>query len=358
MYMALRYPELIGTSGSNIVYSTSYAVAMGLAGDDDMGGGSAIWIGGSGNDYYYIDQTSLVTIAERSGTGDVLVATGIGLGRATTKAMTLDERHLFVFDSASGQGVVLLDWLVPAMRIETVQLAGVTYSHASFAAAVQGFAGYLGNRTWEQASAEGYYALLPDETTAVIDEAIEYYRARSIQLEEPRFAVTDTASGTAGEVVAVTYAGPVARLDLQFLGTDSGEAIGGTAFSDFINGMGGDDAIAAGLGDDVLDGGTGSNFLTGGHGVDTFFLDGRGGMPTWSTITDWEPGEQLSLWGWLPGVSAAHWVDEDGVAGFRGVTLHADLNGDGTVETSVTWSGRSQADLPAPNAFDGLLWFV
>jgi hypothetical protein len=81
-------------------------------------------------------------------------------------------------------------------------------------------------------------------------------------------------------------------------------------------------------------------------------------MPTWSTITDWEPGEQLSLWGWLPGVSAAHWVDEDGVAGFRGVTLHADLNGDGTVETSVTWSGRSQADLPAPNAFDGLLWFV
>lgn len=356
--MALRYPELTGNAGSNIVYSTSYCVALGLAGHDDMGGGSAIWVGGSGNDYYYIDQTSIVTVADRSGLGDVLVATGIGFARPTTQAMTLDQRHLFIFDSASGQGAVVLDWLSPAMRIETWQLAGVTYGHDALAAAVQGFDRFLGDRTWEQASAEGYYALLPGETSEVINESIEYYRAHSIQLEDPRFAVTDTASGVAGEVVAVTYAGPVARLDLQFLGSETGEAVGGTAFSDFINALGGDDAVAAGLGDDVVDGGTGSNFLTGGPGMDTFFLDGRGGGATWSTITDWEAGEQLSLWGWLPGVSTSQWVAEDGTAGFTGVTLHCDLNGDGTVETSVTWSGRSQADLPTPNEFDGLLWFV
>jgi hypothetical protein len=264
----------------------------------------------------------------------------------------------FPVDSAAGQGVVMLDWLAPAMRIETVQLAGVTYDHAGFAAAVQGFERLLGDRSWEQASAEGNYALPPGATTEVIDESIEHYRARSIQLEQPRFAVTDTASGVAGEVVAVTYAGPVARLDLQFLGSEAGEAVGGSAFSDFINALGGDDAIDAGLGDDVLDGGTGSNFLTGGHGMDTFFLDGRGGMPTWSTITDGEVGEQLSLWGWLPGVSTAQWVAEGGVAGFTGVTLHADLDGNGVVETSVTWSGRAQADLPVAKEFDGLLWFV
>lgn len=40
------------------------------------------------------------------------------------------------------------------------------------------------------------------------------------------------------------------------------------------------------------------------------------------------------------------------------MTLHCDLNGDGTIETSVTWTGRSQADLPTPHQFDGLLWFV
>jgi hypothetical protein len=40
------------------------------------------------------------------------------------------------------------------------------------------------------------------------------------------------------------------------------------------------------------------------------------------------------------------------------VTLHGDLNGDGGIGTSVTWSGRTQAELPTPLRFDGLLWFT
>jgi Ca2+-binding RTX toxin-like protein len=139
------------------------------------------------------------------------------------------------------------------------------------------------------------------------------------------------------------------------------DVVGGTSRNDFINAMGGDDAVNAGAGDDVIDGGLGSNFLAGGTGRDVFFLDGRAaaqGAVTWSTITDWQAGEQLSVWGWQAGVSTATWFDDDGVQGFRGVTMHADLDGDGTTDTSVTWAGMTQAQLPAPMQFDGLLWFI
>jgi serralysin len=171
------------------------------------------------------------------------------------------------------------------------------------------------------------------------------------------YAWTDTGSGEASAKAATFYSGPVANLHFQYLGGAQGEAVVGTAGADFINALAGDDAISALGGDDVLDGGLGSNFLSGGAGRDVFFSDGRGGGPSWSTITDWEAGEQLSLWGWQPGVSRSVWAEGDGTGAFRGVTLHADLDGNGLVETSVTWSGLTVAALGAPTGHPGLLWF-
>jgi hypothetical protein len=52
------------------------------------------------------------------------------------------------------------------------------------------------------------------------------------------------------------------------------------------------------------------------------------------------------------------WVTEAGAVGFQGVTLHGDLNGDGSIDTSVTWAHRSQSELPMPVELDGLLWFI
>jgi Ca2+-binding RTX toxin-like protein len=159
-------------------------------------------------------------------------------------------------------------------------------------------------------------------------------------------------------LLGTLYSGPVAGLERQLLGTSSGEIVAGTAGNDFMNLLGGDDAANGGAGDDVLDGGIGSNFLTGGAGRDVFFSDGRGGTVTWSTITDWQAGEQLSLWGWQPGVSQVTWSDFAGAAGYEGVTMFGDLNADGVIDTSVTWSGLTQADLPKPLEFEGLLWFI
>jgi Ca2+-binding RTX toxin-like protein len=165
-------------------------------------------------------------------------------------------------------------------------------------------------------------------------------------------------AGEPNYVLPTIYTGPVAGVQTQLLGGAGGEVAFGTSKNDFINMLGGDDAIDAGPGDDVVDGGTGSNFLTGGAGRDDFFLDGRGGGNTWSTITDWQTGERLSVFGWKPGVSQVLWLDSDGTPGFTGVTMHADLDGNGLIDTSVTWSGKARADLPVPFEFDDLLWFV
>jgi Ca2+-binding RTX toxin-like protein len=170
-----------------------------------------------------------------------------------------------------------------------------------------------------------------------------------------------TASGGVNRyVLADLYSGPVGGVVYQWLGSAAGDVALGTTKSDFINLLGGDDAVDGGAGNDIIDGGGGSNFLTGGAGVDTFFIDGRGGTTTWSTITDWQVGEQLSIWGWKPGVSQVIWVDSAGAVGYQGVTMFGDLDGNGSFDTSVTWSGRTHADLPTPVEFanPALLWFV
>jgi glucose/arabinose dehydrogenase len=161
---------------------------------------------------------------------------------------------------------------------------------------------------------------------------------------------------TWSQEAAASYSGPVSYLQYQLLGNAGGEVAVGTAGNDFINLLGGDDAANGGDGNDVLDGGTGSNFLTGGAGSDVFFLDGRSAQTTWSTITDWQAGEQLSLWSWKPGVSRATWVESAGTAGYEGATLHCDLDGNGSIDASVTWSGLMPGALPTALEFDDLLW--
>ena len=151
--------------------------------------------------------------------------------------------------------------------------------------------------------------------------------------------------------IADAYTGPVAGIVNQFLGSATGDVVLGTDKADFINALGSDDAVNGGGGNDVIDGGLGSNFITGGAGIDKFSVDGRGAATSnaWSTITDFSAGEQLTIWGYQPGVSRLLWVATSGVQGYTGATLHGDLDGNGVIDTSVTFTGLSQAQLPMPS---------
>lgn len=157
------------------------------------------------------------------------------------------------------------------------------------------------------------------------------------------------------------YVGPVEYLEYEYIGESSNDTIVGSLSNDFFNLKSGDDAADGGNGDDVLDGGAGSNFLTGGLGEDTFFLDGRDGDVTWSTITDFS-NDTVNIWGWVDGVSQLLLTEsEAGADEFKGATFHYDLNNDGDIDTSITFSGLSLSEIPTSSAHivegNGYLYF-
>ena len=107
---------------------------------------------------------------------------------------------------------------------------------------------------------------------------------------------------------------------------------------------------------DIIDGGLGSNFLTGGSGNDTFFSDGReagNGAITWSTVTDFTDGtNSVNIWGYIDGTSTYQWYADQGAAGWTGATLHADLDGNGVIDTSMTFTGMSISEMSTPQGLE------
>jgi hypothetical protein len=115
------------------------------------------------------------------------------------------------------------------------------------------------------------------------------------------------------------------NLHYQMIDTNPGAIIVGSELNDFIVLQGGGNkAVNGGLGSDVIDGGTGSTFVSGGGGSNTFFLDGRASGVSWSTITDFQLGQdKATIWGWKEGVSLVkEVVENDGATGYTGLTLH------------------------------------
>ena len=170
-------------------------------------------------------------------------------------------------------------------------------------------------------------------------------------------AYTDTTTHTSGAARADIYTGPVSYLQQQYIWSGTGGvAMVADTPNTFLHGGSGDDALSVTAGSNVLDGGTGSNFLTGATGADggadTFFVDGRGGGVTWSTINNFHHGDAVALFGFVAGTSTG--LDAttgqgafttDGAKGYQGATLHAELGGAGTgVNASLTIAGLSVAD--------------
>jgi Ca2+-binding RTX toxin-like protein len=304
---------------------------LGFAGKDtiDAGGGNDILDGGEGDDVL------------NGGAGDDELLGGLGFDIAQYLSSSSAQLILTVLKNSAGSilGFKVQDPSGPEVFADTVKYTDTK---------VQGLSGLevSANTVKFTDTLIGVEAIQSVSETITVGSNFEGL-----------FKVSNTNSGENYMVLGEKYAGPVAYLQRQLLGSAGNEVFGGTLQNDFFNALGGDDAINAGAGDDVIDGGGGSNFMTGGTGFDTFFSDGRGGLLTWSTITDWEAGEHMSLFGYRPGISKIQWRDLDGTEGYKGATMHGDLNGDGTIDTSVTWAGIAYSALPIALEFDGLLWF-
>ncbi len=164
-------------------------------------------------------------------------------------------------------------------------------------------------------------------------------------------AFTNTSNGVSGPLALTAAWGGPSYLQWQYIWSgNDGVALSTETSNVFLCGGPGQDAIQAGGGRNVLDGGAGSNFLTGGTGDTTFFTDARGGAPVWNTIRNFHPGDAVTLWGFIPGISGYQWDDElAGAAGSKGATLRANIvggagrMGDG-IDASITFAGLSVAE--------------
>ena len=313
--------SILGGDGNDNISGGGGSTMVGGEGDDSLYGddgykGGAVFDGGAGNDLLVGDDSSSDTMDGGAGNDTIIGGGGddtlVG-GAGNDVAIYSDARTAYRFSLDDGA-------LIVSGPTGTDRLQGI------------------------------------ESLRFGSDAPIEVSSLGSMNLVEETVAVSR--GGVTTGVFAERYSGPVSWLEYQVLGIDGGDVMIGTSRNDFFNLLGGDDAASGGDGDDVLDGGSGSNFLTGGTGRDDFFLDGRGGTITWATITDWQANERLSVWGWRPGVSTAQWVDSAGAIGYTGVTMHGDLDGNGVIDTSVTWTGITAAQLPTPLEFDGLLWFT
>ena len=161
-----------------------------------------------------------------------------------------------------------------------------------------------------------------------------------------RVNYTDAVTQTSGTSPGFVYKGPVAGLQYQYIwnSTDSA-ALTAVAPNMFIKGNVSDDALSVTGGNNVLDGSTGSNFLVGGTNpgnTDTFFVDGRGGGVTWSTIVNFHQGDQATIFGFKAGQSTLPFTASDGVDGYKGATIHSELGGAGTgINASMTFANVS-----------------
>lgn len=203
-------------------------------------------------------------------------------------------------------------------------------------------------------SAQGRDSMMNVERVQFLDAQYTPEELINLLPISPEFSISS--GGSSSGVSPTLFNGPVSlNLHYQLIDTTLGAIIAGSALNDFIVLQGGGNkAVNGGLGDDVIDGGTGSTFVSGGGGTNTFFLDGRAPGVSWSTITDFQLGQdKATIWGWKEGVSRVkEVVTNGGAAGYTGLTLHFEnLLPDGSASSarnsslnSITFSNKSLSD--------------
>jgi len=367
--------------GDKLVFSgTNYAFKTALFVADDAGGGaielqvpglnpsggftgrvSGLTTFGSKAAFTAMDASGTVgfwvTDGSVAGTFELPGLTGYPYGASAETALAGNRLAFVAQDAAATSGVYVTDGTVAG----TARLA-ITGTGANHLYPGQIFS--AGNQVYMGGNYNGGPVLFASDGTSAGTSLVAagvtpysaYGGANAASLGG-MVAYTDTTSHISGSARADIYTGPVSYLQQQYIwsGTD-GVAMAADAAGTFLHGGSGDDALSVTAGSNVLDGGLGSNFLTGATGADggtdTFFVDGRGGGITWSTINNFHHGDAVTLFGFVAGTSTGFdgttgqgAFTLDGVQGYQGATLHAELGGAGTgVNASLTIAGLGVAD--------------
>jgi hypothetical protein len=294
--------QIVGTSGNDTLAGTADAdVIVGGLGDDliNAGGGNDFIDGGAGND----------TI--NAGDGNDLVSVGFGTDTV---------------DGGAGDDSIVLPRNKADVTITTNASLTTTVVDNSLVP--------LGTKTLKNVE----HIRFVDQTFDLKSSSVH-----DLTVKNTNTGATVTTNGS-------PYTGPVKGLAYEYINiTPDNLNITANRPNMFLHSGDGFDAIDVhGVnGTNVLDGGTNSNFLVGGTGstsIDTFFVDDRNATADiWSTVSNFHAGDAATIWGITTKDFTLSWVDNQGAAGFTGLTLHATATGKPTA--SLTLAGFAKTDL-------------
>jgi hypothetical protein len=155
------YSEKLGTPINDSLEGLRQEVVYGLEGDDtltlgytideEVEGDDAVFIGGSGNDRYIVNDNQRIVILDGSNSdNDILKADGISFNNENTFVLEYFDSALWLFDTLNQQFALIPDWQNPENRIEEFQLQDQTLSYDQFVQAVENSGKYVGNFTSSQ----------------------------------------------------------------------------------------------------------------------------------------------------------------------------------------------------------------
>jgi len=346
---------LVGGSGND-------SVAGGVGKDLIVGGdgaGDDVYDGGEGIDTVrYTSATAGITVnlsaardQARSFSADLA---GIGVDQLSNIENIIAGYYNDILTGNAADnvfaGMTGNDVIDGGAGIDTVEIASL-FADVTNVALANGSGGVV------VTSAQGRDSLSNVERVQFLDAA--YTPSELLQLLKISEEFSIVRNGVSSGASPTLFTGSSSlNLQYQMIDTTPNAIVAGSALNDFIVLQGGGNkAVNGGLGNDVIDGGTGSTFVSGGGGSNTFFLDGRASGVSWSTITDFQLGQdKATIWGWKSGVSRVQAIEMNGgAANYTGLTLHFEnLLPDGSASTarnsslnSITFSNKTLSDFGA-----------
>ena len=195
-----------GTEGFDSISGADLQIVYSLDGDDSLnstttfsggnlpdGRATVILVGGTGRNRYQVRDNSTALVVENDNDRDNILWTtigssGISLEKKTSFVAEIDNRHLYLGDTATDQYVILVDWQQPANRIETFDLTEGSISYEDFVSRYRDSSNYRGNITWNELAATkeidlNRLGLSPD----TIEEDFTTIARRSTELEDGTF---------------------------------------------------------------------------------------------------------------------------------------------------------------------------
>ncbi|WP_019505776.1 hypothetical protein [Pleurocapsa sp. PCC 7319] len=219
------FNSFFANDNSNNLLASNLDIIYGLQGNDNLSTDpsltseqNAVLVGGSGEDQYLIGNNNSVVILDNGNSnGDSLITSGIGFNRPDSYALTIDNRHLYAFDTTSNQYVLLIDWQAPENRLETIEVAGgQILNFDQFVVELNNIrndptSNFLGDFTWENVQTDSQLQSLGAEidlgaldlSTETINSAIDEVVATANNFENtitsftlPNQTVTGSLSDT------------------------------------------------------------------------------------------------------------------------------------------------------------------